>query len=286
MVVTPCFRHRAYPTREKGRVLEFIYSSKRSKTKGGITVGTATTHVYASEEFKIKQQETKAFTCSPQEVISSGDYKQSTYCHLLLGLLFSDEVEYVASTFAYSVVQAFRSFQELWRELCNDIRDGSLSSRITIPEVRRAVLDTALRPNPGLASRIEARCQDLEGKDWVGLIPELWPNAKYVYSIMTGSMHHYLSKLKHYAGNLPLVSADYGSTESWIGVNVDPSSPPDKVTFAVIPTFSYFEFIPLHRPNDGANSGTDDFVEGEPVPLSRVKMGQEYEIVLTTFTGE
>lgn len=276
---------RVYPTREKGRVLEFIYSSKRSKTKGGITVGTATTHVYASEEFKIKQQETKTFTCSPQEVISSGDYKQSTYCHLLLGLHFSDDVEFITSTFAYSVVQAFRSFQELWREICNDIRDGSLSSRITIPEMRRAVLEL-LHPNPGLASRVEAKCGELEGADWAGLIPKLWPNAKYVYSIMTGSMQPYLCKLSHYAANLPLVSADYGSTESWIGANLDPTSPPHKVTFAVIPTFSYFEFIPLRRQNQSLVSAADNFVEEDPVPLSRVKIGQEYEIVLTTFTGQ
>ncbi|KAK6157156.1 hypothetical protein DH2020_011404 [Rehmannia glutinosa] len=272
---------RVYPTKEGGRILEFIYSSKRFKTKGGITVGTATTHVYASEEFKIKQQETKTFTCSPQQVISSGDYKQSTYCHLLLGIHFSEQVEFITSTFAYSIVQAFRSFEEIWKDICNDIREGSLSPKITIPDVRRSVLDIVRRPNPCLASRIETKCEELEGMDWAGLIPKLWPNAKYVYSIMTGSMGPYLSKLWHYAGDLPLVSADYGSTESWIGVNVDPCLAPDKVTFAVVPTFTYFEFIPLHR----QESGTDDFVEDEPVPLSKVKIGQEYEIVLTTFTG-
>ncbi|KAL7128929.1 hypothetical protein ABFS83_13G027800 [Erythranthe nasuta] len=110
---------------------------------------------------------------------------------------------------------------------------------------------------------------------------------------MTGSMQPYLSKLRHYAGGgLPLVSGDYGSTESWIGVNIDPFLPPEKVTFAVIPTFSYFEFIPLHRMNNNYQecsskscSGGDDFIEEDPVPLSRVKIGQEYEIVLTTFTG-
>ncbi|KAG6419511.1 hypothetical protein SASPL_121733 [Salvia splendens] len=281
------YRSRMYPTREKGRVLEFIYSSQRSKTKGGITVGTATTHVYASEEFKMKQHETKSYTCSPQEVISSGDYKQSTYCHLLLGIHYAKEVEYVTSTFAYSVVQAFRSFQEVWREICVDIRDGTLSpTRVSIPDVRRAVLEV-IRPNPDLASKIEARCQDLEKRDWMGLIPELWPNAKYVYSIMTGSMQPYLSKLSHYAGNLALISADYGSTESWIGVNMEPCSPPDKVVFAVIPTFSYFEFIPLRRQSHDTDDrqSTDDFVEDNPVPLSQVKMGKEYEIVLTTFTG-
>ncbi|XP_027347018.1 indole-3-acetic acid-amido synthetase GH3.10-like isoform X2 [Abrus precatorius] len=275
---------RVYPIREGGRILEFIYSSNRFKTKGGLTVGTATTHYYASEEFIIKQHKTKSFTCSPEEVISGGDYMQSTYCHLLLGLFFSDQVEFITSAFVYSIVQAFCSFEELWSEICNDIRDGTLSSRIKSPKMRRAVLDI-ISPNPNLGLKIEAACQVLQVVDWFGLIPKLWPNAKYVYSIMTGSMQPYLKKLRHYASGLPLVSADYGSTESWIGVNVDPNLPPEDVTFAVVPTFSYFEFIPLHRHKKYPTSVADDFIEDKPIPLSQIKVGQEYEIVLTTCTG-
>ncbi|PON81968.1 GH3-like hormone conjugating enzyme [Trema orientale] len=279
------YRSRVYPTKEGGRILEFIYSSKQFKTKGGLTVGTATTHYYNSQEFKIKQEKTKSFTCSPQEVISSGDYKQSTYCHLLLGLFFSDQVEFITSTFAYSIVQAFTAFEELWKELCIDIREGTLSTtRIKLPKLRKSVLDV-ISPNPNLASKIEANCKELEDLDWFGLIPKIWPNAKYVYSIMTGSMQPYLKKLRHYAKDLPLVSADYGSTESWIGANLDPCLPPERVTFAVIPTFSYFEFIPLYRRKQNCNKVSDDFIEEQPIPLSQVKVGQEYEIVLTTFTG-
>ncbi|TKY48837.1 indole-3-acetic acid-amido synthetase GH3.5 [Spatholobus suberectus] len=278
------YRSRVYPTREGGRILEFIYSSNQFKTKGGLTVGTATTHYYASEEFKTKQEKTKSFTCSPYEVISGGDYKQSTYCHLLLGLFYSDHVEFISSAFVYGIVQAFRTFEEVWEDLCNDIRDGTLSSRIKLPKMREAVLGI-ISSNPSLASKLEATCLELELVDWFGLVPKLWPNAKYVCSIMTGSMQPYLKKLRHYANGMPLISADYGSTESWIGVNVDPSLPPEKVTFAVVPTFSYFEFIPLYRQKQDCSSVADDFMEDEPIPLSQVKVGQEYEIVLTTFTG-
>lgn len=284
------YRSRVYPIKEGGRILEFIYSSNQFKTKGGLKAGTATTHYFASEEFKIKQEKTKSFTCSPKEVNSSGDYKQSTYAHLLIGLFYSDQVEFITSTFAYSIVQAFMSLEELWKDICNDIKQGTLSSKITIPKMRKAVTDIIGSPNPILASQIEEKCKELENLNWVGLIPKLWPNAKYVYSIMTGSMQPYLKKLRHYAGGVPLVGADYGSTESWIGVNVDPSLPPENVTFAVIPTFSYFEFIPLYRQKEdddySVNSpATDDFIEDFPVPLSQVKVGQQYEIVLTTFTG-
>jgi len=244
-------------------------------------VGTATTHCYASEEFKIKKQKTKSFSCSPQEVIFSGDYKQSTYCHLLLGLFYSDQVEFITSAFVYSMVQAFTTFEEHWREICNDIRHGTLSSKIKSPKLREAILDI-ISPNTNLASKLQGYCEELEKVDWFGLIPKIWPNVKYLYAIMTGSMQPYLKKLRHYANGLPLISADYGSTESWIGVNVNPSLPPEEVTFAVVPTFSYFEFIPLHR---NKQDSCDDFIEGKPIPLSKIIVGQHYEIVLTTFTG-
>ncbi|RRT74335.1 hypothetical protein B296_00012183 [Ensete ventricosum] len=284
----------AYRSRSGGRILEFIYSSKQFQTKGGLMAGTATTHYFASEEFKTKQRTTKCFTCSPFEVISAGDYQQSTYCHLLLGLLFHDEVEFVASTFAYSIVQALTAFEDLWEELCEDMRQGTLSSKITMPTMRKAVVEN-LVPNPSLASKIERECEGLRRSGWCGLIPRVWPNAKYIYSIMTGSMQPYLRKLRHYAGEVPLVCAEYGSTESWIGVNLEPLNPPERVAFAVIPTFAYFEFIPLHkqRKQDSSSSSSssrlvttdDDFEEGQPVPLCKVSVGQQYEIVLTTFTG-
>ncbi|CAL9063518.1 indole-3-acetic acid-amido synthetase GH3.10-like [Musa acuminata AAA Group] len=282
------YRSRVFPIRSGGRILEFIYSSKQFQTKGGLMAGTATTHYFASQEFETKQRTTKCFTCSPFEVISAGDYKQSTYCHLLFGLLFHNEVEFVASTFAYSIVQALTAFEDLWEELCEDIRQGTLSSNITLPTMRKAVLEH-LMPNPSLASKIERDCEELRSSGWCGLIPHLWPNAKYIYSIMTGSMQPYLRKLRHYAGEVPLVCAEYGSTESWIGVNLEPLNPPERVAFTVIPTFSYFEFIPLYKQQKQDSCSTmvipDDFVEGQPVPLCKVSVGQQYEIVLTTFTG-
>ncbi|KAL2331729.1 hypothetical protein Fmac_019310 [Flemingia macrophylla] len=284
-LLSAAYISRVYRIREGGRVLDFIYSSNQFKTKGGLTVGTATTHVYESEEFKIKQEKMKAFTCSPYEVISGGDYKQSTYCHLLLGLFFSDQIEFISACFVYAIVQAFGTFEEVWKDICDDIRNGTLSSRIKLPKMREAVLGI-ISSNPSLASKLEATCLELEVVDWFGLVPKLWPNAKYVFSIMTGSMQPYLKKLRHYANGVPLIGADYGSTESWIGVNVDPTLPPEKVTFAVVPTFSYFEFLPLYRQKQDCNSVADhDFMEDKPIPLYQVKVGQAYEIVLTTFTG-
>ncbi|OAY70989.1 putative indole-3-acetic acid-amido synthetase GH3.5 [Ananas comosus] len=280
--ISYAFRNREFPI-EPGKALQFIYSSKQFVTKGGLIATTATTNVYRSEQFKSTMKDIQSQSCSPFEVIFGPDFHQSLYCHLLCGLIYSDEVRFVSSTFAHSIVHAFRTFEEIWEELCNDIREGVLSSRITIPSIREAV-SSLLSPNPTLADSIYEKCVSLS--NWYGVIPELWPNARYVYGIMTGSMEPYLKKLRHYAGNLPLVSAEYGASEGWIGTSVDPKLPPESTTFAVLPDIGYFEFIPLKPKVEARELETSDsHAELEPVGLTEVQVGKEYEIVVTNFAG-
>ena len=222
--------------------------------------------------------------CSPDEVIFGPDFHQSLYCHLLCGLIYSDEVQFVFSPFAHSLVHAFNTLVEVWEDLCADIRHGVLSKRITTPSIRQAV-SKILRPNPELASSIYNKCQNLSS--WHGVIPALWPNAKYIYGIMTGSMEPYLKKLRHYAGHLPLMSADYGASEGWVGSNVNPTLPPEEVTYAVLPNIAYFEFIPLEKPKgeEMENSSSIHYIESEPVGLTEVEVGKIYEVVITNFAG-
>ncbi|MQL75868.1 hypothetical protein Taro_008255 [Colocasia esculenta] len=279
------FRNKEFPI-GNGKGLQFIYSSKQVLTAGGLIATTATTNVYRSESFKRTMKDIQSQSSSPDEVIFGRDFEQSLYCHLLCGLLSSNEVQFVSSTFAHSIVHAFRTFEQVWEELCADIREGVLSSKITDPSMRDAV-SKLLYPNPELADSISNKCNGLS--NWFGVIPELWPNAKYVYGIMTGSMEPYLKKLRHYSGSLPLLSADYGSSEGWIGANVNPKLPPEEARFAVLPDIGYFEFIPLMKEGEeqdsGSNVANSQYTELEPVGLADVVLGKEYEIIVTNFAG-
>jgi len=270
---------REFPIKN-GKALNFIYGSKQFKTKGGLIATTATSNVFRNPSYKHAMKALQSQCCSPDEVIFGGDFFQSLYCHLLCGLIFREEVQLVCSTFAHSIVHAFRAFEQVWEELCNDIREGVLSSRITVPSIRTA-MSKLLKPNPELANIIHKKCIGLS--NWYGLIPELFPNAKYIYGIMTGSMEPYLVKLRHYAGVLPLCTADYGASEGWIAANVNPKIPPELATYAVLPQIGYFEFIPLTQLE---NENTFLCVNPQPVGLTEVKVGEEYEIVMTTPTGK
>ncbi|WOH09532.1 hypothetical protein DCAR_0728989 [Daucus carota subsp. sativus] len=269
------FRNRLFPLRN-GKALQFIYGSKQFQTQGGLAAGTATTNVFRSPQFHKTMKAIHALCCSPDEVIFGPDFQQSLYCHLLCGLIYRYDVQVVSSTFAHSIVHAFKTFEQVWEEICADIRDGVLTSRVTDPTIRTAIAKL-LKPNPELASLIHDVCSGLS--NWYGLIPALFPNAKYIYGIMTGSMELYVNKLRHYAADLPLLSADYGSSEGWIGANVNPCLPPESATFAVLPNIGYFEFIPL--------KDISDFVSSEPKPvgMTEVNVGEEYEIIVTNFAG-
>ncbi|XXG82197.1 hypothetical protein AAC387_Pa10g0196 [Persea americana] len=279
------FRNREFPL-ENGKALQFIFGSKQFKTKGGLAASTATTNVYSSEQFKITMNDIQSQCCSPDEVIFGTDFSQSLYCHLLCGLIYCDEVQLISSTFAHTIVRALQTFEQVWEEICTDIREGVLSSIVTIPSIRAAV-SKILKPNPDLADSIYKKCSGLT--NWYGVIPELWPNSKYIYGIMTGSMEPYLKKLRHYGGGLPLLSADYGSSEGWIGVNVYPRLQPELVTYVVLPDIGYFEFIPLREKIDEEvlerTPSTAVYKESEPVGLTEVKVGEEYEIIVTNFAG-
>jgi len=267
------FLYRDFPIDDNGKALQFIFSSKQYISTGGVPVGTATTNVYRNPNFKAGMKSITSPSCSPDEVIFSPDVHQALYCHLLSGILFRDQVQYVFAVFAHGLVHAFRTFEQVWEEIVTDIKDGVLSNRITVPSVRTA-MSKLLTPNPELAETIRTKCMSLS--NWYGLIPALFPNAKYVYGIMTGSMEPYVPKLRHYAGDLPLVSHDYGSSEGWIAANVTPRLSPEEATFAVIPNLGYFEFLPVSETGEG---------EEKPVGLTQVKIGEQYEVVITNYAG-
>ncbi|XP_056698668.1 jasmonoyl--L-amino acid synthetase JAR6 [Spinacia oleracea] len=271
----------AYKTREfgikNGKALTFLYISKDFMTKGGLIGGTVSTHLLRHPKYKDLMKEIQSESCSPVEVFSGSDFHESLYCHLLCGLLHYNEVQTISSTFGHSLVQAFQTFEQIWEDLCSDIRSGILNNRVSDPSTRVA-MSKLLNPNPELADMIYEKCSSLISHKWYGLIPEIFPNVKYVHGIMTGSMEPYVKQLRKYAGLVRLVCGDYGASEGWIAVNANPRSPPEFATFAVIPNIGYFEFIPL---KENRNGGT----EPKPVGLADVKLGEEYEIVVTNFAG-
>ncbi|KAM3204026.1 hypothetical protein P3L10_027435 [Capsicum annuum] len=103
-------------------------------------------------------------------------------------------------------------------------------------------------------------------------------------------MSQYIPTLDYYSNSLPLVSALYASSECFFGINLKPFCKPSEVAYTLIPTMCYFEFLPIHRSNEVISSIStptqlNEKEEQQLVDLVDVKIGQEYELVVTTYSG-
>ncbi|CAN6457879.1 unnamed protein product [Victoria cruziana] len=274
------------PGLDKGKGMYFLFVKSETRTPGGLVARPVLTSYYKSKHFTDRPFDPYTNYTSPDETILCPDPFQSMYSQLLCGLIQRNEVLRVGAVFASGFIRAIKFLEHNWTDLVDDIRGGYLSSRITDLSVREAVTKI-LKPDPELADLIEGECRKIS---WQGIIPRLWPNTKYIDVIVTGTMAQYIPTLDFYCNRLPLVCTMYASSECYFGLNLNPLSDPKDVRYTLIPTMAYFEFLPVHR-NNGL---TDPHVlseeqwekeEDELVELVDVKLGHEYELVVTTFAG-
>ncbi|KAG5578947.1 hypothetical protein H5410_049574 [Solanum commersonii] len=274
-----------FPDLEKGKGMYFLLIKSEAKTPGGLLAHTLFTSVYKSSHFRSSNSYVSQYT-SPIEAILCLDSYQSMYSQMLCGLCYNREVVRVGSIFAYAFIRAMRFLEDHWSLLCNDIRTGTINNKITDLSVREAVMKI-LKPDSELADFIEAECS----KDsWEGIVSRLWPNTKYMDLIVTGAMSQYIPMLDYYSNSLPLISTTYGSSECSFGINLNPLCKPGEVSYMLIPTMGYFEFLPMHRSNEFIDSISistplNEKDEQQLFNLVDVKIGQEYELVVTTYSG-
>ena len=255
-------------------------------TPGGLPSRTVLTSYYKSKNFRCRALDAFNDFTSPNQAILCTDSKQSMYCQLLAGLVHRHQVLRIGAVFASALLRAISFLQRHWVDLCNDIRTGHLNSSVTDPECRSSMSTILSSPNPRLADEIEEICSC---PSWKGILPRLWPRAKYIEAVITGSMAQYIPSLESYSGGkLPLICTMYASSECYFGVNMKPLCDPADVAFTLLPNMCYFEFIPL------GENGTllKDMDEEEEVPkeklvdLVHVRLGCYYELVVTTFAGK
>ncbi|XP_010521407.1 PREDICTED: indole-3-acetic acid-amido synthetase GH3.17-like [Tarenaya hassleriana] len=257
----------------QGKALLFFFMNRDTETPGGLWVGTFITNVlrsYSDRSFLWDRA-----LSSPLDVSMCRDTKQSMYCQLLCGLAQRDHVGRFGASFSSTFIRVIKFLEAHWRELCSNIRMGHVSEWITDIKCRTTVCNILGGRNPELADIIEKEC---DKKSWEGIVRRLWPKAKCIETIVTGSMAQYVPMVNFYGGGLPLVSAIYGSSECFFGINLDLLCKLSDVSYTIIPNSAYFEFLEINR-------NENETGHGQLVDLVDVKIGHRYEPVVTTFTG-
>lgn len=267
-------------------LLYFVKAETR--TPCGLPVRTVLTSYYKSKHFRSRVRDQFNDFTSPDLAIWCSDTMQSMYCQLLAGLVDRHRVIRLGAVFASAFLRAISFLERNWTQLCHDIRTGQLGSIITDPGCRLCMSGILSGPNPVLADEIEYICSRAS---WKGILWQLWPKAKYIEAVVTGTMAQYIPALEFYSeGKLPLVCTMYASSECYFGVNLKPFCDPAHVAFTLLPNMGYFEFIPL-RENGALLASVDNEVEDEVakdkvVDLVHVRVGCYYELVVTTFAGK
>ncbi|KAL2594308.1 hypothetical protein AAZV13_12G181900 [Glycine max] len=245
------------PDLEKGKGMYLMFIKCESKTPGGIVARPVLTSYYKSPYFRDRPYDPYTKYTSPNETVLCPDSYQSMF------------------------------LEKHWTLLCNDIKTGTINNSITDSSVREAVM-RILKADPKLADFIHNECSK---GSWQGIITRLWPNTKYVDVIVTGTMAQYIPTLDYYSNDLPLVCTMYASSECYFGVNLNPLCKPSQVSYTLIPTMCYYEFLPVNRSNNElavsrpSPTSLNQAQHEELVELVDVKLGQEYELVVTTHAG-
>ncbi|KAL2510558.1 putative indole-3-acetic acid-amido synthetase GH3.9 [Abeliophyllum distichum] len=269
----------------EGKAMFLNFVKAEMSTPCGIPARTVLTSYYKSRHFKCRARDQYNDFTSPDQAILCYDSNQSMYCQLLAGLIHRHKVLRLGAIFASALLRAISFLERNWHNLCDDIRTGNLNATINDPGCRSAMSIMLSSPDPNLADEIEEICRC---PSWKGIVCHLWPNAKYIEAVVTGSMSQYIPALKYYSDeNLPLVCTMYASSECYFGVNLKPLCDPSEVSFTLLPNMGFFEFIPL----EDNRTFFMDLDEDEAVPQSQlvdlvhVKVGCYYELVVTTFSG-
>ncbi|CAB87144.1 auxin reponsive-like protein [Arabidopsis thaliana] len=255
-----------------------LYAPLLYKHIDGLSEGKSLIFYFVTRESKTANGD--SLQVSPHAITTCADTTQSMYCQLLCGLLERDNVARLGAPFASSFLKVIKFLEDHWPELCSNIRTGRLSDWITDATCTSGIGKFLTAPNPELASLIEQECSKTS---WEAILKRLWPKAKCIESIITGTMAQYIPLLEFYSGGLPLTSSFYGSSECFMGVNFNPLCKPSDVSYTIIPCMGYFEFLEVEK--DHQEAGHDPTEKPVVVDLVDVKIGHDYEPVVTTFSG-
>ncbi|XP_057535068.1 probable indole-3-acetic acid-amido synthetase GH3.6 [Amaranthus tricolor] len=268
-------QRRLFPQRPTvNKSLWFIYAGNVTVTKSGFKAMPASSVPLSGN--KETQSQFLSTCIAPAEVVKGSNLQQQMYCHLLCGLSKFEIIDSIRAPYAIGLIKAFSLLHTKWEQLCKDLESGTVTSEITDVAMRDSVNEFLCGPHPEIAQRVSAMCQE---KSWDGILAKLWPNARFIRCIMTGSMQQYYPKLKHYAGSLQLLGGEYFTSECCVGINMDILQPPEMTRYVILPTAAYFEFLPFDL------DVNNDSIRKETVALPEVEIGKMYEVVVTTYRG-
>ena len=210
----------------------------------------------------------KYLYATPPETIFKKDGTDGAYINARF-MLTNPNLSFLMSTFSTMILYTFLFMQRNVDMLVEDIRTGTIDESIEMPESVRTSLMARIKPMPERAdeiARVFARCETEP------VAPKLWPHMQYVLTVGTGGFAKHTEMLRRFTGDIPFYLSILTASEGFFG----PSDGMEQPYFLLATNAEYYEFIPLENAYD----------ENPPVlDVSQVKDGEEYETVVTNYSG-
>lgn len=177
-------------------------------------------------------------------------------------LMFScPELEAIQSIYLYDIAMLMAWIEDNWRDLLYDMRNRTVTADVGEKEKK-----ALLRNIPSEEWLDELETLLVEGFD-EPILPRVWKNMKFVCGV-GGKMYALQeAQIKKYLGDVPVYQFSYALSECIIAPAVEFGP----AYYAILPRSAYYEFI------------TED--GNDVVPMQNLKLGDTYELVLTTFSG-
>ena len=246
--------------------LAFFNTSPQEYTPSGIPKGAGSSE---RRQFKLLQKIASLYFCSPASIFLIADSQVAYYCHWLFALSQPD-IFYISANFASNILEALQVLEQQWEFLLEDLNNGQINKNLKIDTSIRKEIEKVLKPNPQRALFLQLIFE----QGFRNILPKIWSSLSYLQCITTGSMELYKERLSFYTGNIPIYSGNFGASEAWLGLNLEPEK--EKSAYVITPHSAFFEFIPLEQ------ISTD---KPNTVRLTSLVVGESYEIAVTTIAG-
>jgi GH3 auxin-responsive promoter len=257
-----CGLYRDHPGVVAGRILSVVSPEVEDHAPSGVPVGAESGHAYRTMPGPVRSIYT-----APYGVFAIEDYEAKYYT--LLRLAAGQNISCIATVNPSTIVLLADRLARHGESIIRDVRDGTLSADLPVPQELRSSLH--LRPDPERARHLEKAAARGGGV----LLPGLaWPELAAIGCWKGGTVGAYLAKFDTYFPQRPPIR-DLGYYATELRGSVPLSDDGDAGTTAV--GTNVLEFHPAAE--DRAPEGS------ELLRLEQLEVGQRYFVYVTNASG-
>jgi GH3 auxin-responsive promoter len=257
-----CGLYRDHPGIVGGRILSVVSPEVEAHAASGVPIGAESGHAYRTMPGPVRSMYT-----APYGVFAIEDYEAKYYT--LLRLAAGQDISCIATVNPSTIVLLGDRLARHTESIIRDVRDGSLSRDVAVPQALRDSL--RLRPDKERARRLEQAATGADGRLRPGLA---WPKLAAVGCWKGGAVGAYLARFDDLFPQRPPVR-DLGYYATELRGSVPLSDDGDAGVIAV--GTNVLEFHP---------AGEDRAPQGhELLPVEQLEVGQRYFVFVTNASG-